>query len=196
MLPCNANHRQARRLWCRLRQRWTVAPWSNVFSDEWKFVLGFHNGRQRVWRRTRERWQPPALIAKTAVEVGVSWFGEGSPWPRGQNFTSARAMSLGCTTETISLSLSLCPTPVGNRMHSPLNTTMQEPIVHVLSEITCSFAESRLFHGHRSTQTSLQLNLNLWDILWRLVRRRPPGHRISSSSLMHFRRNGAGCPKQ
>ena len=34
VLPLNANHRQARRVWCRLHQRWTVTQWSNVmFSD-------------------------------------------------------------------------------------------------------------------------------------------------------------------
>ena len=48
---------------------------------------------------------------------------------------------------------------------------MQEPIVHVLSKTTCSFAESRLSHGQRSPQTCLQLTI--WDIVGRRVRRRP-----------------------
>ena len=73
--------------------------------------------------------------------------------------------------DTMSLSLLLCPTPVGMGMHSSFKTTMQEPIVHVLSKTTCSFAESRLSHGQRSPQTCLQLTI--WDIVGRRVRRRP-----------------------
>ena len=34
-----------------------------MFSDESKFVVDFHDGRQWVWRRTGERYQPPAMIA-------------------------------------------------------------------------------------------------------------------------------------
>ena len=73
--------------------------------------------------------------------------------------------------DTMSLSLLLCPTPVGMGMHSSFKTTMQESIVHVFSKTTCSFAESRLSHGQRSPQTCLQLTI--WDIVGRRVRRRP-----------------------
>ena len=96
----------------------------------------------------------------TVVEVEVSWFAAGSPWLEGQNSITVRGMSLGSTTETMSLSLSLCPTPVGMGMHSSFRMTMQEPIVHVLSKIAGSFAESRLSHGQRSPQTCLQFNIN------------------------------------
>ena len=54
---------------CRLRQMETVASLSNVlFSDEWKFGLSFHEGRQRVLRRTGERYQPPSMIAHDRYE--------------------------------------------------------------------------------------------------------------------------------
>ena len=57
VLPLNASLCQAWRVWCRLRQRWTVTQWSSVmFSDGSKFVLDFHDGRHpfRVWRGTGE----------------------------------------------------------------------------------------------------------------------------------------------
>ena len=40
---------------------------------------------------------------------------------------------------------------------SSFKTRKLEPIVQVLSKITCSFAESRLSHGQRIPQTRLQL---------------------------------------
>ena len=71
VLPLNASHRQLREVWCRLRQKWTLAQWSNVvFSDESKFVLDFHDGRQRVWSRTWERYQPRAMIAHDSYGGG------------------------------------------------------------------------------------------------------------------------------
>ena len=68
-------------------------------------------------------------------------------------------MSLGSTTERMSLSLLLYPTPVGTGMYSSLKTPVQDPILHVLSRITGSFAESRLSLGQRIPQTYLQLNI-------------------------------------
>ena len=35
-----------------------------MFSEESKFVLDFHDGRQRVWRRIEKRSQPPAMMAQ------------------------------------------------------------------------------------------------------------------------------------
>ena len=58
-----------------------------------------------------------------------------------------------------SLSLLLCPMPVGMGMHSTFKTTIQEPIVHVTSNITCSFAQSWLSHGQWSRQTCLLLSI-------------------------------------
>ena len=61
---------------------------------------------------------------------------------------------------------------------------------YTLSNVTCSFAESRLSQGQRSPQTCFQLGL----------RGTSPGdvskhgitsHMTSPSSLMHFRTNGA-----
>ena len=82
-------------------------------------------------------------------------------------------MPLGSTTEAMSLSLLLCPTPVGMEMHSSFKKTMQEPSVDVLSKITYSFAGSRLSHSQRSPQTCLQFNTFVGHPLWRRVRRRP-----------------------
>ena len=136
----------------------SVVQWSNfMFSDESKLVLDFDDRRQRVWCRAGKRHQPPAMIAHDAVEVGVSGSGEGSPWLGGQHSTSAGGVLLGSTTETIALSLFLCPTPFGMGMHSSSKTTMQESIMHVLSKITCSLAESLLSHSQRSTQSHLKL---------------------------------------
>ena len=103
--------------------------------------------------------------------LDVSSFGEGSPWLGGQNCTSTRGMSLGSTTQTMLLSFLLCSIPVGIEMHSSFKTTVQEPIVHVLSKITFSFTESRLSRGHRSTQTCPFEHM--WEILGRRARRWP-----------------------
>ena len=68
-------------------------------------------------------------------------------------------------------------------------TTMQEPMLHMLSKITCSFVESRLSHGQRSPQTCLRLNICgtfSGDV---------SGDGLTRS-LMHSRRNGAGSSKQ
>ena len=95
----------------------------------------------------------------------------------------------------MSLSLLLCPMPVGIGMHSSLKTTMLEPITHVLSTNTCSFAESRLSHGQRSPPTSLHLNIcgtSSGDASEDGL----PSYRTSTTSLMHSRRNGAGSSKQ
>ena len=98
-----------------------------------------------------------------------------------------RGMSLDSTTETMALSLLLCPAPVGMGMHSPFKTTMQEPIVHVLSKITCSFTQSRLSHGQRSPHTCLQLNIcgtSLGDV----SRNGLTSQRTARGLLMHSRR--------
>ena len=127
------------------------------------------------------------------MEVDVSRFGEGSPWLGGQNSISARGVLLDSTTETVSLSLLLCPMPVCMGMHSSVKMTMQEPIVHVLFKITCSFTESRLSHGQQSPQTCIQLNIcgtSLGD------RDSLTSHRTSTSLLMYFGRNGTMSPKQ
>ena len=93
------------------------------------------------------------------MEVVVSWFGEGSSWLRGQNFTPARGMSLCSATKTVSLSLLLCHMPVGVGMHLPFKMTMQEPIVCVLSKITCNFTESWRSHVGHSLEMCLEMAL-------------------------------------
>ena len=53
----------------------------------------------------------------------------------------------------------LCPTPVGMAFNAFVSDEdMQGPIVHVLSEVTCSFSETRLSHGQRSPQVCIRFN--------------------------------------
>lgn len=55
--PLLPRHRTARRDWCRRHVRWQRAQWASVlFSDESRFTLQFHDGRQRVYRRPGERF--------------------------------------------------------------------------------------------------------------------------------------------
>ena len=89
--------------------------------------LNSHNGWQRVWHWTGERYQPPALIAHDRFGGGSVMVWGGSPWLRGQNSTSARGISLGSTTETMSLSLLLCSMPVGMRIYSSFKMKYQSP---------------------------------------------------------------------
>ena len=110
----NANHLQARNVWCRLRQRWTVAQWSNVtFSGELKFVLDFRDWWQRVLRQTAEHYQPPALVAhdryggrSVMVWGGITLTG------RTELHTCHRGMSLDSATVTMPLNLMLFPTTI------------------------------------------------------------------------------------
>ena len=129
----------------------------------------------------------------TAMEVEVSWFGEGSPWLGGQNSTSARGMLRSSTTETMSLSRFLCPEPVSRGMHPSFKTTLTEPIMHVLSKITCSFTESWLSHDQQSPQTCHQLNI-CGTFLGYVSGDSFTSHRTSLSLLMYSRRNGTRSP--
>ena len=58
-----AAHRRRRLAWCRAHVRWTRAQWSQVlFTDESRFTLSFHDGRNRVWRRTGERHHDATIV--------------------------------------------------------------------------------------------------------------------------------------
>ena len=58
-----AAHRRRRLAWCRAHVKWTRAQWSQVlFTDESRFTLSFHDGRNRVWRRTGERHQDATIV--------------------------------------------------------------------------------------------------------------------------------------
>ena len=112
---------------------------------------------------TGECYQPPAMIAhdyygwgSVIICGGITLIWEDRSLQGGQDTTSIMGMSLySYTTETMLLSLLLCPMPVSVGMHSSFKTTMQELIVQMLSKITCSFAESWLSHGQLSPQTCL-----------------------------------------
>lgn len=57
VLPLTAEHRRQRLEWCRERLQWNIQWQAVVFSDESRFCLGTHDGRQRVRRRRGERRQ-------------------------------------------------------------------------------------------------------------------------------------------
>lgn len=55
VLPLTENHRRQRRDWCVERQQWND-EWNHIaFSDESRFCLGGHDGRQRIRRMRGER---------------------------------------------------------------------------------------------------------------------------------------------
>ncbi|EEZ99903.1 hypothetical protein TcasGA2_TC002687 [Tribolium castaneum] len=55
VLPLTPQQRQHRLDWCRARENWDLEWNSVVFSDESRFCLGMHDGRQRVRRVRGER---------------------------------------------------------------------------------------------------------------------------------------------
>ena len=100
------------------------------------------------------------------------------------------------TTDSKSWSLFLCRATLVVGMHSSFQTTMQEPIVYVLSEITRSFSESRLSHGLRSPQPFSNWTFVGHPRETRLETAPQATCRTSTMSLMHSRRNGAGSPSK
>ena len=51
-------HRLRRLAWARQHVRWTRQQWASVlFTDESRFTMSFHDGRNRVWRRRGERYE-------------------------------------------------------------------------------------------------------------------------------------------
>ena len=129
------------------------------------------------------------------MQMEKSWFWEGSLRLGGQNSTSARGVTPGCILETTSPSWPLVA-PYARRHWNAaiIQDDMQESIVHLLSKIACSFAESRLSHGQRSPQTCVQF---CWTSSGDVSGGGLTSHRTSPSSLMHSRRNvGAGSLKQ
>ena len=80
--------------------------WSRVSSQNLQSPNS-HDGWQTVWCQTGQHHKPPAMIThKWHGGVGVMVWGGITMTRRveGQNSTSARGMSLGSTTETMSLS--------------------------------------------------------------------------------------------
>ena len=52
-------HRRQRLRWCRNVRIWGLQQWKRIwFSDESRFLLERHDGRQRVYRRRHERFEP------------------------------------------------------------------------------------------------------------------------------------------
>ena len=58
-------HRRARLQWSRNVRPWTLVNWRRIwFSDESRFSLYHHDGRQRVYRRRNERYIRPCVLEK------------------------------------------------------------------------------------------------------------------------------------
>ena len=55
-------HRVRRLAWARQHLGWTRQQWAAVlFTDESRFTISFHDGRNRVWRRRGERFQDATI---------------------------------------------------------------------------------------------------------------------------------------
>ncbi|GFS72742.1 transposable element Tcb1 transposase [Trichonephila clavipes] len=54
-LPLNGNQNHLRRQWCDERWTWTTEWNVNVFIDESRFCLQYHDGLIRVWRHHGQR---------------------------------------------------------------------------------------------------------------------------------------------
>lgn len=64
-------HRVARQRYALEHLNWTLDDWSKVmFSDESKFMLYKHDGRQRVYRRSGERFNQECIEEKVAYGGG------------------------------------------------------------------------------------------------------------------------------
>ena len=62
-VPLIGRHRQERRQWCQDHVVWTQADWASVlFTDESRFCLDFHDGRNQVWRRRNERYCDATVV--------------------------------------------------------------------------------------------------------------------------------------
>ena len=67
-------HRQARLNWARLHRRWLNRQWNTViFSDESRFLLDRHDGRQKVYRRRNERYLPQCVSAVADKRSVMVW---------------------------------------------------------------------------------------------------------------------------
>ena len=87
----------------------------------------------------------------------------------------------------------MCPTSISMGMYQS-SKTMPEPLVNVLSKVTCSVVEPWLFHGQWSPQACLQLNICRTS-LQNMSRDSLTSHRTSMTLLIYLR-NGARSPKQ
>lgn len=76
VLPLTAEHRRQRLEWCRERLNWDLEWNTVVFSDESRFCLGSHDGRQMVRRLRGERRNPSFSVERhVARTVGVMVWG-------------------------------------------------------------------------------------------------------------------------
>ncbi|EEZ98274.1 Transposable element Tc3 transposase-like Protein [Tribolium castaneum] len=76
VLPLTPQQRQHRLDWCRARENWDLEWNSVVFSDESRFCLGMHDGRQRVRRVRGERRNVAFSVERpVARTVGVMIWG-------------------------------------------------------------------------------------------------------------------------
>lgn len=76
VLPLTPEHRRQRLEWCRERLGWDLEWNSVVFSDESRFCLGMHDGRQRVRRFRGERRNIAFSVERhVARTVGIMIWG-------------------------------------------------------------------------------------------------------------------------
>jgi hypothetical protein len=76
VLPLTREHRRQRLDWCRERINWDREWNVVVFSDESRFCLGMHDGRQRVRRLRGERRNPAYSVERhVTCTVGVMIWG-------------------------------------------------------------------------------------------------------------------------
>ncbi|GFS57067.1 transposable element Tcb1 transposase [Trichonephila clavipes] len=54
-LPLTGNHKHLRHQWCDERRAWTSESNDNMFTDESRLPMQYHEGRIRVWRNRGER---------------------------------------------------------------------------------------------------------------------------------------------
>ena len=69
-------HRQARLNWARLHRAWIDQQWDRViFTDECRFQLESHDGRQRVYRRRGERFSSNCVSTASDKRGLMVWGG-------------------------------------------------------------------------------------------------------------------------
>ena len=177
-----------------LRQRWTVARWSNLmFSDVSKFVLDFHYGRKSVCReletlqtyshdRTRPLWR---WKCHDFGRDHDDWENRTPQMPGECHWALLQRQCHWAYCCALRPSAWECSHFQGDNSRAHRARVFK---------ITCKFAESRLSHAQRSPQTCLQFNI-CGTSSGGVSRDGLKSHKTSTSSPMHSKRNNAGSPR-